>query len=448
MRTAATAVTVMFLLAGSPLGAQPVSQAPAAAWEPAAGEIPATPAGQCAAAYIKAFNRGAEAMGQFESTYRSAAALKERPVDSRVAMYKELKGKWGTLEPRSVLDAAEGHLSVLARAAAGWLILDFQYEPQGTLKAIAIEGPMPDGELQQRLEPVDAGALADTLKAIARNLRRDYVFPEVAEKMALAMEANAASGRYAQVARADELARMLTEDLRAICHDKHLRVRLNDAGPGPGPMSADDEARRNYGFVRAEILPNNIGYIRFDAFSAADEARQAAASAMAFVAHCDALIFDVRQNGGGSPRMIEFLGGYLYESPTVLNAFFDRKGKRVSQTRTLETVPGDKFPAARRVYVLTSPRTFSCAEEFSYDLKTTGRAVIVGETTGGGAHPIKRVLVGERFAMMVPYERAENPITHDNWEGKGVEPDIRVPADQALDAALADAADRQATPGR
>jgi C-terminal processing protease CtpA/Prc len=204
-----------------------------------------------------------------------------------------------------------------------------------------------------------------------------------------------------------------------------------------------EEARRNYGFVRTEILPGNIGYIRFDAFSASEEARGAAAAAMAFVSHCDAIVFDLRQNGGGSPRMVEFLGGYLFESPTVLNAFFDRKGKRVSQTKTLETVPGPKVTVP--VYLLTAARTFSCAEEFSYDLKSTKRATIVGETTGGGAHPVKGVPLNDRFEIMVPYERAENPVTHDNWEGKGVEPDIKAPADQALEAALADFAKRRQT---
>ena len=438
------AVIACLLLAGSPVHAQPATQVPAGVWEPEASEIPATAAGKCAAAYFKAFNADDAAAREFESTFRSPAALKERSLESRVAMYADLRQQWGRVQARSVLDTADGHIVVLGRAAASqqWLIYEFQFEPDGKLKAIQIDGPIEADELRQRLEPVDDQTRQITIKAIAHQLRKEYVFPEVADKMAAALGKNAEEGRYANVSRADDLARMLTEDLRAVCHDKHLRVRLNTGGQRPGGMIPGDEARRNYGFVRAEVLPNNIGYIRFDGFSASDEAREAAAAAMAFVARCDALIFDVRQNGGGSPRMVEFLGGYLYESPTVLNAFFDRKGRRVSQTRTLETVPGAKVNPAVPVYVLTSGRTFSCAEEFSYDLQTTKRGIIVGETTGGGAHPVKGVPLNDRFMMMIPYERAENPITHGNWEGKGVEPDIRVPAEQALDAAVADAVRR------
>lgn len=421
---------------------QPASEPPPSVWEPAAAPLPDSPAGRCAEAYVRAFNGGDEAVREFEVKFRSAAALKDRPLEARVRAYHDLKKEWGGLEPHSVLNAKGGGIVVLMKTvpAAQWLVAEFQFEPEGALKAISIEGPVGADEMRQRLAPLDDETREQTIKAVAYQLRKDYVFPEVAEKMGAALERNAADGKYAKITGAPELARTLTDDLRLVCHDKHLRIRLNDGGPGRSEPR--DESRRNHGFVRAEILANNIGYVRLDGFSAGDEARATAAAAMAFVSHCDALIFDVRQNGGGSPRMVEFLGGYLFESPTILNTFRDRKGRQVSQTRTLAQVPGTRFSASLPVYVLISGRTFSCAEEFSYDLQTTGRATIVGETTGGGAHPVKGVPLNDRFAMMIPYERAENPITHTNWEGTGVEPDIRVPADAALDAALADATRR------
>ena len=60
------------------------------------------------------------------------------------------------------------------------------------------------------------------------------------------------------------------------------------------------------------------------------------------------------------------------------------------------------------VYVLTSNKTFSAAEEFTYNLKNLKRATIIGETTGGGAHPGGVMPVAERFNMFVPTGRASH----------------------------------------
>ncbi|MGK0295667.1 MAG: hypothetical protein ACI884_001830, partial [Ulvibacter sp.] len=87
------------------------------------------------------------------------------------------------------------------------------------------------------------------------------------------------------------------------------------------------------------------------------------------------------------------------------------------------------------VYILTSGGTFSAAEEFSYNLKNLERATIVGETTGGGAHPGGSIVATDRFMIWVPTGRAINPITNINWEGTGVSPHIEVPAGEALDVA-------------
>ena len=84
------------------------------------------------------------------------------------------------------------------------------------------------------------------------------------------------------------------------------------------------------------------------------------------------------------------------------------------------------------MYVLTSNRTFSAAEEFTYNLQSQKRATIVGETTGGGAHPTRGFRVSDHFGVGVPFARSINPVTKTNWEGTGVKPDVAVPADQAL----------------
>ena len=156
---------------------------------------------------------------------------------------------------------------------------------------------------------------------------------------------------------------------------------------------------------------------------------------MAFVANTDALIFDVTENGGGSPNMINFLCGYLFDERVHLNTFHNRAQGTVSHTYSEENVPGKHYGQDKPVYVLTSGYTFSGAEEFTYDLKHLERATVVGETTGGGAHPVTFLTLNKYFILKIPHGRAVNPITKANWEGVGVIPHVEVPADQARETA-------------
>jgi C-terminal processing protease CtpA/Prc len=225
-----------------------------------------------------------------------------------------------------------------------------------------------------------------------------------------------------------------------------LRVRRRlPVVKGAVPTEAEQRERArqgNYGFERAEVLPGNIGYIKFKGFSAMDEAQTVAAAAMSFVQRCDALIFDLRENGGGSPRMIEYLCSYLFPPDTHLNSFKDRLGVETGRTLTHDRIAGPRFADDLPVYVLTSAYTFSAAEEFTYNLQQTRRGTIVGETTGGGAHPVSMNAVNRQFEISLPYQRAENPISKTNWEGTGIVPDIAVTAGAALDAAVSDARQR------
>jgi retinol-binding protein 3 len=123
---------------------------------------------------------------------------------------------------------------------------------------------------------------------------------------------------------------------------------------------------------------------------------------------------------------------YLFgPEPVHLNELYWRPGDSTQQFWTLPYVPGKRY-VGKPVSVLTSPRTFSGAEEFSYNLKNLKRATLVGETTGGGAHPGGPERVNDHFAVWLPTGRAINPISKTNWEGTGVKPDVEVPADQAL----------------
>jgi retinol-binding protein 3 len=193
--------------------------------------------------------------------------------------------------------------------------------------------------------------------------------------------------------------------------------------------------RINFAFERVERLPGNIGYIKLNNFLAPELGAETVAAAFGFVANTDALIFDLRDNGGGDPEMVALISSYLFGDKAVhLNSLYWREGGRTEDFFTKPTVIGKKY-GDRDVYVLTSQRTFSAGEEFTNNLKVLKRATIVGETTGGGANPGGVFRLSEHFGIFVPTGRAVNPITKTNWEGTGVEPDVKVAKELALKTA-------------
>ena len=296
--------------------------------------------------------------------------------------------------------------------------------------------------------PVTAETRAEVIKTILAKLNESYVFPEVAKRMETAINKRQEAGEYDKVTSSKEFARVLTANLQEISKDKHLRVRYQHEMLQPdskdGSSSAEIEQMRrfeelgrqsNFGFEKVDRLEGNIGYIDLRQFFDAALAGEAAASAMDLLANTDALIVDLRQNGGGDPAMVCLLCSYLFPGGDVhLNDLYFRPDNSTRQFWTLPYVPGKRY-INKDVYVLTSGHTFSGAEEFTYNLKNLKRAMIVGETTGGGANPGGPVRAGDHFTVFVPVGRAINPITKTNWEGTGVEPDVHVAQEQALKTA-------------
>ncbi len=286
---------------------------------------------------------------------------------------------------------------------------------------------------------LDEAMRAKVIAGIDENLTKYYIDPAVAKQMEDAIDAHEKAGDYNSITDGDAFAERLTKDLRAVSHDLHLGVSFSPfKQPPPHQPTPEDRARRqrqlehdNCGFSKVEILPGNIGYVKFDGFFPADVCAPTAVAAMNFVAHTDAVIFDLRENGGGDPVMVSFIASYLFDHPTHVNDLYNRGEDATHQYWTSAYVPGDRL-ADQPVYVLTSKHTFSGAEEFTYDLKTQKRATIVGETTGGGAHPVSGHTVADYFMIGVPWGRPINPVTKKDWEGTGVEPDVKVPADDAL----------------
>ena len=307
--------------------------------------------------------------------------------------------------------------------------------------AAAQPGPMDQPDLT-----IDAATRTKVIDTLLKRLNDSYVFPEVAKKMEQSIKERVDKKEYDQITSAKAFATKLTDDLQAISKDKHLRVRYShqpipERGERREPTAEEREQRKrdltwmNHGFSKVERLPGNIGYLEFLNFMDEELGADTVAAAMNFINGTDALIIDMRQNGGGNPAMVALVCSYLFgPEPVHLNDLYWREGNRTDEFWTKKEVAGKRY-LNKDVYVLTSKRTFSGAEEFTYNLKNLKRATIIGETTGGGAHPGGGFRISEHFGMFVPTGRAISPITKTNWEGTGVTPDVAVPADHALHVA-------------
>ncbi len=298
------------------------------------------------------------------------------------------------------------------------------------------------GDNDREINAAIQGAIIDS---VSKALLDNYIFLDKAEAMVKSVRSKYTSGGYKEIKLLSEFARQLVTDLRAVSNDKHISMghvseqMLHDM-QAQGDTTAPDPflqemIESNMGFKKLEILDGNVGYLDLRGFCPAEVGGETAIAAMNFLSGCDAVIFDLRQNGGGDPSMIQLLSSYLFEHPVHLNSFYIRSLDTMQQFWTQAYVPGKKLPQAD-VFVLTSPYTFSGAEEFSYNLKNTKRGTIIGKSTGGGAHPTApHMFANLNIVVNIPYGRAINPISGTNWEGVGVAPDVDVDPEQALPVA-------------
>jgi hypothetical protein len=286
---------------------------------------------------------------------------------------------------------------------------------------------------------IDGNVRRDVVAKLSEALRDDYIFPDVGEKAAEKINAALAAGAYDGLSDPSAFAGRLSSDVAAVAHDKHLSID-SAGGPGAGPSSgARDMPRAEAGITRADKLAGGVGYIEVIGFPPLPMFKPAVDKAMLALKGSRALIIDDRRNGGGSPDAVPYLVSFLVspKKPIEINDIVSRVAKTNNFTRErFSSQPTPVSFATVPVYVLTSKNTFSGGEEFAYDMQTHKLGKIVGEVTGGGANPTGPVDLGHGFMAMIPFGRAENPITKTNWEGRGVQPDVAVPAGDALKVAL------------
>lgn len=288
----------------------------------------------------------------------------------------------------------------------------------------------------------DAAEQVKVIRATADIIEARYVDATKAREIATALRHSTERRRVALDGEA--FAAEVTALLRALSGDGHLGLSYSpDRIPeeqGEAAFSAAEMDRwygpqLNHGIEKIERLPGNIMLLDLRVFPPPAMAGDVFAAAMTVVAQGDALIIDLRQNGGGA-ETVNLLTGYLLEGGSPLSGTYNRPTDTHVYATSPEWVPGRRFGSTKPVYVLTSRKTFSAAEALAYNLQALKRAVIVGEVTGGGAHPFEYRRVHPHFAVDLPEGRSINPITGSNWQDVGVKPDVAVPAEEALDRAL------------
>jgi len=295
---------------------------------------------------------------------------------------------------------------------------------------------------------LDAAERQRVIGAVIANLKQHYVDPGVAQKMADALLAHEKTGDDDAEMDGEAFAALLTGQMRDVSHDRHLELayspdslpasRFDALGRPLGPTPEDQARYRktmeqaNCTFEKAEILAHNIGYLKLNSFPDPSICRPTVVAAMASLSQVDAIIFDLRDNSGGEPQMVALMAAYLFDRPEY---WYNPRENTTTRSWTQSPVPGNKL-ADKPVYVLTSARTFSGAEQFSYDLKMLKRAMLVGETTGGAAHSGVFYRIDDHFGIGIPETKPINPFSKTDWAETGVEPDVKVKAADALETTV------------
>ncbi|KGD67580.1 S41 family peptidase [Flavobacterium aquatile] len=304
-------------------------------------------------------------------------------------------------------------------------------------------------EQESELKPKEKN---DLIASIKTNLEDSYIDLDLSKKMIIELDKNVNSNKYKKITSPSEFSKKITEDLQHVSNDLHLKVQFEPKRIAREKLAVSEEkqlemekktamqmAEINYGFTEAKILEGNIGYLNLRLFADVKYAKETATATMNFLSNSNAIIIDLRSNGGGVPSMMQLISSYFFdETPVLLSDFYERKTDTKTQLYTLANVNG-KRSSNKLIYILTSKQTFSAAEAFAYTLKHLDKAIVVGEVTKGGANRTKRINLNDAFTISVPYIQSIHPITKTNWEGKGVQPTIETNEKEAFVYAYIDA---------
>lgn len=298
---------------------------------------------------------------------------------------------------------------------------------------------------ESTLLPADKKEIIEKLNSI---LSERYVFEKTAAKITQTLKSNLEAGKYQTQNEPQNFAEAVNKDMSEMTSDRHLMLEYNpgfaaelqDKINNPDKYEREKSAkleRNNYGFREMKLTPENIGYLKFNSFPDLKYSQSTIEASMEFLKNADILIIDLTSNGGGRPETVQLICSYFFDSkPRLLNSLKSKSEK--TDYFTLESISGKRM-TKQPVFILIGNNTFSAAEEFAYNMQTQMRAVLIGETTGGGANDNVFLPLPKGFIVSVSISEAINPITNTNWEGIGVKPDIEVIQSKAYTTALFEA---------
>lgn len=273
-----------------------------------------------------------------------------------------------------------------------------------------------------------------------------YIYPDVAKKTSKHLHSQFEKGHFDNCEDNQAFANVLTEEVQSINKDKHMRIMANKPYKAPeNTLERKAEQRMdqinnyrsfNHGFQEVKLLEGNVGYIDLRGFAGIDSAKEIADAYMKLISQADAVVIDLSKNGGGDPFMVQYLCSYFFNQKLHLNSLYYREGDRTEEYWTLEEVGGKKMSKVP-LFVIIGEKTFSGAEEFSYNMQTQKRATLIGQTSGGGANPGGTRGINNHLSVFIPTGRAINPITNTSWEGVGVVPEIKTTKEKAFNEAYA-----------
>jgi retinol-binding protein 3 len=326
------------------------------------------------------------------------------------------------------------------------------------LICIAILPALSKAQPQNEPAPLTENDKKQTVESLTKLLNEEYIFPDVAEKMITALSANYKKGNYKSISNPIVFAETITRDLIKVSNDRHFLINYDPRGVTESKMvlskadSLEFEKRdfaefrkQNFAFKEVKILDGNIGYLNLIGFAPTSFSKETALATMSFLNNTDAIVIDLRSNGGGKSDMVQLLASYFFKAePISFVEFYTRKGNKTDNDDNLMNLPGKRMPD-KDLYILTSHTTFSAAEGFTYLMKNRKRATIIGETTGGGAHPVSQIAIGDKFMIRLPVAKPIDPITKTDWEAVGITPDFEVPVNDALVTAQIKALEKMAS---